>query len=240
MDPESGAPVARRNYYDLYKQLPLVNIALIAAYFVLFSTHPSWPSDPEASDRTLLVDTHAPKREIWRLYTYSLLHGDWAHLVNNCAFMALLGFVLNSAHGNGNFLLLHTLGVVSGAVGVFWESVIEGGRRILIVGASGGVYCIIGAHVGNVAINFGEMPDRWYRILFLSYYIVADVLLYFFYHNALVSYSAHLGGFLAGAMSSPLVLINVREMPWERKLKYALVACVSAATLASGLMYALY
>lgn len=239
-DIEQPRAQADRNYFQLYKKhFPLVNAALIAIYVVIFSTSPNWISEPDPSEAHILLDTAAPRREIWRLYTYSLLHGDWGHLINNSVFLALLGFLLNTAHGNDKYLLVHTLGVVGGGMAVFWESIAENGSRLLVVGASGGVYGIIGAHVGNIVINFSEMPDRWIRILFFSYYLLADLGMYIFKYNALVSYSGHLGGFLCGLAAGPIVLKNVREIPWERRLKVASAVALAVAGAASCLAYAL-
>lgn len=44
-----------------------------------------------------------------------------------------------------------------------------------LVGASGGCYALVAAHLANVIINWGEMPFNWARLLVLITLMVTDI-----------------------------------------------------------------
>lgn len=212
-----------RDYLDLYRHVPYYMLLLTLVYGVMY---------PHYTD-VLVLDTDK-LTESWRLYSYSLLHVDVAHLVSNLVMMLILGLCLNVAHGNMRLLGLHTVGVVGGAFGVEWEKLLFNVDRIRVIGASGGVYALMGGHIGNVAINWSEMPFRWIRTSLLLLMILMDVFLYVFYYNALISYSCHVGGFISGAMCGPLVLKNVRFLRWERYLKWTCAILIGSYLVASS------
>jgi membrane associated rhomboid family serine protease len=226
------------DYCDEYRRIPWYILACVVAYVAIHATDPEWSTEESHAYRGLILDTDAPKAQVYRLYSSSLLHADWAHLTNNSLFLLIVGSMLNAVHGNVRVFLLHSLGILMGALAVFWESVIRGGARVLVVGASGGVYCLVGAHGGNVLINFSEMPFAFYRIALLSAYVFVDVLMYFLAYQKMVSYSGHLGGFLAGLFASPVMLRNLRVLPWERKAISTTLALVSFVLGASASMVA--
>ena len=47
--------------------------------------------------------------------------------------------------------------------------------QTFLVGASGGVYALIAAHLANVILNWGEMPFNWVRLLSLMALMGTDV-----------------------------------------------------------------
>lgn len=218
----------QETYWSMCKNIPIFNVACIAVYVAMFV----WYHDLSR----LELDTDEP-REAWRLYTYSLLHANLAHILNNCIFMVLMGMLLNIAHGNIRVFLIHTAGVLGGAYGVEWEKTLFKIDRLRVIGASGSIYCIAGAQVGNLIINWGEMPFRYARLFILTYLFVADILAYVFFYQENVSYSCHLGGFLAGVFLSPFVLVNVRKLKWEKPFRWTCLTLFTAGMLASTGMY---
>jgi membrane associated rhomboid family serine protease len=213
------------DYLDLYRHIPYYIVLMMGAYIAFFFLE----KDYAYNLQPIYLDSEHPK-ELWRTYTYSLVHADTAHLTNNCILFFTLGCILNVAHGNLRIALLNTLGSIGGAiaVGFEWRYRMDHAPSEFtlyvwrVVGASGGIYSLIGAHAGNLSINWAEMPFRYLHLMMLLVMILTDVLLYVYEYNEFISYSAHAGGFLTGALLGPLLLINVKERKWE---KYLQITC---------------
>lgn len=243
--PAARTRAARLTYYALYRHVPAYILTMLLVYvgmFVITQTVPGgMPLDArDAPFEPLILDTAVP-REAWRLYTYSFLHSDVAHLVCNGVLLLFMGGMLNVAHGQLRIALLHNLGALCGALGVYWQLRAQPHRGPLrVVGASGTVYALIGAHAGNVALNWGEMPDRWVRVILMAGMVATDVCMYVFQYNAVTSYSAHLAGFVSGVLLSPLALVNMRALKWERVLQGACAALAAGGLFASIVNYLLF
>jgi len=99
--------------------------------------------------------------------------------------------------GHFNLLLVYQFGVALGALTCAFTDI-----HRAVVGASGGVYTLIGLHAADVLLNFRAMSDPIRRLsrAFLCTVVPAmDVLVYLFvYASDDTSYSAHGGGLAAG------------------------------------------
>ena len=108
----------------------------------------------------------------------------------------------------------------------------------VVVGASGGVYCIYGVHIANLLLNWSEMRHslfnfkvRLFLLLAFNAYEFASATVY---GTDGFSYSAHLGGWFCGVALGLVALHDVvHEHVYQRVLKrgaallfgaYALVA----------------
>lgn len=211
---------ARAAVLSYVQQFPLYILFMMLVYGVFYAAEQPLLEKKVYDD--MILDTDAP-HEAWRLYSHSLLHLNVPHLVNNLVMFLFLGALLNAAHGNLRIAFLHTLGAVGGALGVGWELRALGPatHRLRVVGASGSIYCMLGTHVGNVVINWNELPFRALHAFVLFYLLASDALLYMFFYNKGVSYSAHAGGFALGLLLSPAVLKNIRVLKWEKTYRLA-------------------
>ncbi|KAH8062008.1 hypothetical protein JL721_8722 [Aureococcus anophagefferens] len=85
-----------------------------------------------------------------------------------------------------------------------------------VVGASGGVYTLIGLHFADVLLNFRAMNDharRATRALLCTAVPALDIFIYvFLYADDTTSYSAHAGGGAAGFLLGLALLDPVAEM----------------------------
>ncbi|KAH8076783.1 serine-type endopeptidase [Aureococcus anophagefferens] len=114
----------------------------------------------------------------------------------------------------------------------------------LVVGASGGVYCLFGAHFGHTCLNFHELHrgifNRWTRFGLLGAFVAIDSYLAYQdlrenKNDASTSYSAHIGGFIAGIGFSSLCFHELVEHSFvEEAVRFgsALVVVVLAVYLA--------
>lgn len=78
------------------------------------------------------------------LFTYSLLHGSWAHCLINVAFLLAFGAPVAKRLGARRFIYLYVLCVMLAGYGQVWITSFDG-YLIPIIGASGGVAGMVGA-----------------------------------------------------------------------------------------------
>lgn len=165
----------------------------------------------------------------WRLWSYQLVHAGSAHIANNMVLQLVFGLPLNMVHGNLRFFLMYQVGVLGGALAF----VLFGGGQGALVGCSGGVYCIFGIHVAELLMNWGSenkgLLNHWTRLLILGTLLGLDAYLYTSGPSATTSYTAHIGGFMTGAVFGVLVLDNLEVTDLERYLITPFTVCFAVA-----------
>ena len=138
------------------------------------------------------------RSEWWRLFTTSLVHASWPHLLFNAFSLLSFGVFLEGAIGSWRFALLYVLGVV---VATFTSLIIhrnDMGYRA--VGASGGVCAVIGAATAlfpDLGMYLFFIPiaiPAWlFGAAFIVYSIVGSEQQW-----GNIGHSAHLGGEVFG------------------------------------------
>ena len=78
----------------------------------------------------------------------------------NLLIQLLVGLPLEMVHGSTRVMIIYFSGVLAGSLGT---SVFD--SKSLLVGASGGVYALLAAHLANVVINFDHMELAVLRII---------------------------------------------------------------------------
>jgi len=141
--------------------------------------------------------------EPWRLVTHQFLHGDFGHLLGNMIVLLLAGPFAEAGLGRVRFLVGYLLGgVAAGAIHLLITP-------DSLIGASGA----ISAAMAMVAVIYGtrRVPVfYWVFVYFDTARIPALALLPAWIVNELyqwssqpgsrIAYTAHLGGFVAGAL----------------------------------------
>jgi len=112
---------------------------------------------------------------------------------------------------------------------------------VYLVGASGGVYALLAAHLANVLLNYNQMEFGVARLLGVLLIASVDVGFAIYDRYAVadessppVSYVAHLAGACAGLTIGLLVLKN-----FEQRLRDQVVWWVALATYAACTLFAL-
>ena len=72
----------------------------------------------------------------------------------------LIGLPLEMVHGSGRIGVVYLAGVLAGSLGT---SVFD--SQVYLVGASGGVYALLAAHLANVLINYNNMQFGILRLV---------------------------------------------------------------------------
>lgn len=102
------------------------------------------------------------RHEIWRFVLYMVLHAGWFHLGFNVAVQLLFGLPLEMVHGSTRIACIYFSGVLAGSLGT---SIFD--PEVYLVGASGGVYALLAAHLANVLLNYHQMRYGVVRLAFI-------------------------------------------------------------------------
>ncbi|XP_017027863.1 protein rhomboid [Drosophila kikkawai] len=164
----------------------------------------------EPPEDSLLVYRPDQRLQLWRFFSYALLHASWRHLGFNVLTQLLFGLPLELVHGSLRTGIIYMAGVLAGSLGT---SVVD--SEVYLVGASGGVYALLAAQLVSILLNFGQLRQGVLQLMAVIVFVFCD-LGYSFYTRQLevqhlqtrpsVSYIAHMTGALAGISVGLLLL----------------------------------
>jgi len=241
-------PRDRKFYSDMYRCwpppwfIPLVSMLELSVfcYYWLVRGQPgqvSWPQMGEAGWSDLRLDSvlaYCPNRkiELWRFLSYLLVHSSWWHLLFNLSIQLVLGIPLEMVHGSGRIAIIYLSGVLAGSLAT---SVLD--PSVCLVGASGGVYSLLAAHLANLVLNFSAMQCGVLRLVAILAIASVEVgiAVYGRYSETEppVSYLAHIWGSLAGITIGLVVLKNFQQRLWERWVWWVALFLYSAFIIAA-------
>lgn len=96
----------------------------------------------------------------------------WFHLAFNLIVQLLVGLPLEMVHGSTRIGCVYLAGVLAGSMGT---SVFD--PEVYLVGASGGVYALLAAHLANVMLNYNNMHYGIIRIV--GIFLFGKLVIYF-------------------------------------------------------------
>lgn len=146
--------------------------------------------------------------------TYAFLHADIFHLGGNMLFLWVFGDNVEDALGHVKFLIFYLL---CAAAGAFLHGVILPESQAPLVGASGAIAGIVAAYlllhprVKVWVLAFGRIPLRIPAIYPLVLWVAVQFAMLFRGGDEQVSWPAHVGGIIAGAVL--IVLLKRRNVP---------------------------
>eukprot|EP00730_Choanoeca_flexa_P019327 TRINITY_DN9434_c0_g1_i3.p1 TRINITY_DN9434_c0_g1~~TRINITY_DN9434_c0_g1_i3.p1 ORF type:complete len:366 (+),score=62.37 TRINITY_DN9434_c0_g1_i3:86-1183(+) len=171
--------------------------------------------------------------QVWRFITYILVHAGVSHIIFNILIQLLVGIPLEMVHGQWRTAGVYLMGGLAGSLA---SSVFD--PETNLVGASAGVYALVGAHVADVFLNWSEMPFRWVRASILGVLVIMDlsISLYNRYNSSdetNVSYTGHFAGFVMGCTLGTRILKNLNHCKYEDTVAWvglgiAVIGCVFA------------
>lgn len=135
--------------------------------------------------------------------TYSFFHSDFMHLAGNMLFIWVFGDNVEDALGHLKFLLFY---LACAAFGAFCHGLINAQSVAPLIGASGAAAGIIAAYlilhpkVKIWVLVFGKIPLRISALWVIGAWIAYQVYELIFSSGSDVSWGAHVGGILAGAV----------------------------------------
>lgn len=228
----------RKYYADHYTCCPpplfIIIITLVElGFFTYYSVSKGEfnPAGPVPID-SIFIYRPDKRLEIWRFFLYMMLHAGWLHLGFNLVVQLLVGLPLEMVHGSLRIGTVYMAGVVAGSLGT---SVFD--TEVFLVGASGGVYALLAAHLANVLLNYNNMQCGVLRLFGVFAIASCDVGYAIYSRYAAetggfpVSYIAHLTGALAGLTIGLLVLKNFEQRLHEQLLWWVALGVYAACTI---------
>ncbi|KAK2149243.1 hypothetical protein LSH36_459g00034 [Paralvinella palmiformis] len=189
--------------------------------------------------RSVFIYRPDRRLEVWRFIFYMLVHAGWVHLFFNMLVQLTVGVPLEMVHGSFRVGLIYMAGVLAGSLGM---SVFD--MSGYLVGASGGVYALLAAHLANILLNYTEMELAVYKLVAVLIVAGADVGLAIWdrYTNDdddddkhTTGYVAHLMGALAGFTIGLLVLKH-----FEHKLKTQIIWWLALTIYSACTLFAVF
>jgi membrane associated rhomboid family serine protease len=138
--------------------------------------------------------------EVWRLYSYGLLHVALPHLLLNLCFLAYTAYHLERAFGRANLALLYFASVFGG--GLLSMALTP---NLPALGASGGVYGLLAASIIFGWKYWESIPQRsrmyfgWAIAVYLGLSFVSAL------RGSGVDHWSHMGGMLIGGLIATFI-----------------------------------
>jgi membrane associated rhomboid family serine protease len=134
---------------------------------------------------------------LWRWWSYQFTHGSITHAGSNCFMLVMLGIPLEGYQGTGHFAIMWTIGVFGGAC--CW-ALFDPYRSSY--GASGGCYSLLGMHVADLIMNWGDKKWRFCTMLVLALVAGIESAAYWatMDEESNTAHTVHVGGVVAGLL----------------------------------------
>lgn len=146
--------------------------------------------------------------------TYAFLHGDIWHLGGNMLFLWVFGDNVEDALGHFKYLVFYLLCAIAGAL---LHGLLAPASQAPLIGASGAIagivaaYLILHPRVKIWVLALGRIPLRLPAWVLLALWILFQFAMIAIDTEGTVSWAAHVGGIVAGAVL--VVLLRRRGVP---------------------------
>uniref|UniRef100_A0A8C2XRB4 Rhomboid-related protein 2 n=1 Tax=Cyclopterus lumpus TaxID=8103 RepID=A0A8C2XRB4_CYCLU len=151
----------------------LISIAELAVfiYYAVWKPQKQWVTLDEGIWKSPLTYKPGEREEAWRFISYMFVHAGIEHIVGNLLMQLLLGIPLELVHKGFEVGMVYMAGVLAGSLA---SSIFD--PFSALVGASGGVYALIGGYFMNAVVNFREMIPLLgvFRILAIVIFVGTD------------------------------------------------------------------
>jgi len=217
-------------------RLSPVNLLLIAANVIVFGYELKlgaasedlmmrWGMTPAHIAAIGASSVTAAAHALLTLVTAMFLHGGVLHLAGNLLYLYIFGAAVEARFGHDRYLYFYLVaGVASGLATVF----IDPASEVPVIGASGAIAAVLGAYFVLyprakiltilpffVFIEFIEVPALVYLLIWFGWQLFSGLQSRAFHNMAGgVAWWAHIGGFLFGIATAPL--LARRETPKAR------------------------
>lgn len=228
---ESGDAKAARRYFAKGRgDGPLISVStILIAATVIVSATAFLSQDGEALGAAFALDkTAVAAGEYWRLWTVTLLHGNWLHLFFNMYALYLVGPIVERWYGSVLLLAFYLTCAAAGSVGSF----VFGGNATS-VGASGAIFGLFGILL--TAGRFHHPVDRQSRALVGQIGMLILINLVFGAAVPGIDNAAHIGGLAAGLWLGAIIpptRVQTLTSLWQRAGEVGAAASDRVAGLA--------
>jgi len=137
--------------------------------------------------------------EWWRAFSYLFVHQNWLHLLMNCLGLAVLGPFVERTFGRPRFALLYFVAGCTGSALYLALAVLSPkGENITLVGASGCIMGLLGAHAAVMLRVWLKHRVALARQMFLRLLLMIALQVVFDYTTPGIAALAHGAGLVAG------------------------------------------
>ena len=157
-------------------------------------------------------------------FTSMFLHAGFMHLIGNMWFLHIFGDNVEDALGKGRFLFFY---LASGLGAALVQVLMQPGRYVPMVGASGAISGVLGAYAAIyprarvltlvpifIFIQLIELPALVLIALWFGYQVLEGLFSLGGSADGGVAFFAHVGGFVTGLVLA--FVMGRREKPLER------------------------
>jgi membrane associated rhomboid family serine protease len=209
--------------------LPFVTTALILACMAVYLWQLSLPVGAKQAAITLLgflpgvLFGHASiEGEPWvspagSIFTAMFLHGGFFHLATNMIFLWIFGDNVEDRVGRGRFIAFY---LICGALAALAQALLDTRSTVPMIGASGAVSGVLGAYVmlyprANVLVAMPFLLARIPALVMLVLWFAGQLARSLLIEPgaAGVAFTAHVGGFIGGAVLVRWFLRDRRKRP---------------------------
>ena len=212
-----------------YYKIPYYTLAMFVIYISLFY------GLPESRTSSLILNM-SYSQQVYRWYTYSLIHFNTIHLAVNMFNFLVFGSLVEFDQYTLRTIGINIIAILGGAFGVGWQ-VRTTKQNLNVMGASGGVYGLLSSQISNLALNWKDLGNvqKWAYVITLTSTITTDIVVNIIYYNPQISYSNHIGGFLFGILGGLCIMKNITEIPWEKKMIIIAGSLLGVCSLVSAI-----
>lgn len=215
------------------RRLPFYTLCMFIIYISIYFSICTDQNDSRISG--LELNTSKGK-EVYRWYTYSLLHAGKEHIGINMLCLLIYGSLVEFDNNSWRLLVIHVLSIFGGAFGAGWESRFKN-ETSYVIGASGGNYGLLSSQIGNLVLNWYEI-NLYKRIIYtilISSSVICDITVNIVLYNPDIAYSNHFGGFVFGLFAGLVFMKNQKQLQWEKMMQYGSASLFGVLSLASAI-----
>lgn len=143
------------------------------------------------------------------LFSHAWLHAGILHLVVNMLTLLGVSGILIDRIGQWRFALLYGLSILGGALGF----VLLTSQTDPMIGASGGLFGLVGAYVAWDYVDRFTAQRRMWPVIRLVLYLLIFNLVTWWLTGGRLAWEGHLGGFLTGWAAAQLIDPRSRPAP---------------------------
>lgn len=166
---------------------------------------------------TLYPECQDVRSKLWKLITYSFVHGDIIHLFGNVIGLYFVTANLYKFQKWANIFFIYFVTVINGALSFYLTNPYDA-----LIGASGGVYGIAGSNLANYVYNYDNMYS--YEIVFSNLFIVIficiDLINYFVTYNENIAYQTHWYCFITGLLFGLSIFNYKKSTNYKKYLRF--------------------
>jgi rhomboid family protein len=195
------------------RTFPIVTFALIALnilfFFVELNGGDAFVKQWAFVPRRFLAD---PAADFPTLFTSMFMHGGWLHLGGNMLYLWIFGDNVEDRFGHGKFLIFYLL---CGLAATFAQLAFSTTSAVPNLGASGAIAGVLGSYIllfpqGRVRVLQGQQVIQMPALIVIGLWIVIQLfsgvgsIAASAGDTGGVAYMAHIGGFVAGFVLTPI------------------------------------